>query len=140
MYQLVYISSAAPPFTEIDLTRLLEESRINNQKRGITGVLVYLEGNILQILEGEKAALDLLFPKIQADPRHKGVIKMIFREVPQRDFPNWKMAYRKLSHEEWNSLDEAFDLQDLAQQIQVQETTSRGIHLLKKFLFNNARA
>ena len=53
MYQLIYLSSATEMFTKEKLLALLEQSRPNNARLGITGILLYSNGNFMQTLEGE---------------------------------------------------------------------------------------
>ena len=53
-FRLIYSSAAAPDLDMDDLQQMLAESRVRNRARGITGVLVYVDGVFLQILEGEK--------------------------------------------------------------------------------------
>ena len=55
---LIYGSAAVDPFTEPELIALLEKSRANNQSLGVTGMLVYRDGNFLQVLEGEAEQVD----------------------------------------------------------------------------------
>ena len=52
MKRLVYVSAATVPFTDAALAQLLNISRKNNVAAGITGMLVYRDGDFLQILEG----------------------------------------------------------------------------------------
>ena len=54
MFHLVYASSALQPFTKPELQALLEQARQKNAKLGVTGMLLYKDGNFMQVLEGEK--------------------------------------------------------------------------------------
>ncbi len=99
MYQIAYFSSATHLMSSEELHRLLDESRVHNAASDITGMLLYKEGNFLQILEGEELVVRQLFQKIQRDPRHKGVIVVVDEAIPGREFPDWQMAYRDLSLE-----------------------------------------
>jgi len=60
-YRLVYSSEAAPGLTPAELEGMLAESRIRNKAHGISGVLIFVDGAFLQVLEGEKNdVLDLM--------------------------------------------------------------------------------
>ncbi len=48
MYHLVYVSHAAQAFHEADLLAILNESRVNNKKKEITGMLLYLQERFIQ--------------------------------------------------------------------------------------------
>ena len=48
--QVVYISQATGTFTESELNELVEVSRRNNKKHGITGAMLYLENAFIQVI------------------------------------------------------------------------------------------
>jgi hypothetical protein len=97
MYHIIYVSSARKLYSKEDLLQLLEKSRKNNARNGITGALFYRDGNFLQVIEGEEAAVKTLYKKIKADHDHKGIIKIIEEEIPECEFPDWKMAFYDFS-------------------------------------------
>jgi Sensors of blue-light using FAD. len=99
MFHLVYISSATELFSKESLFELLEHAREKNQRLGITGLLLYREGNILQTLEGEQEAVESLFQTIARDPRHVDVMVLLRGPIDAREFPDWSMAFRDLSVE-----------------------------------------
>lgn len=104
MKQIVYLSSATYKLTKDQLIDLLEQSRENNQKDGITGILLYQGGNILQVLEGEAEDVERLLRRVRRDDRHSGFIKVLDREIEERFFPEWSMGFRDL---EAGELDDA---------------------------------
>jgi hypothetical protein len=107
-FRLIYSSEAAPGVVAADLEWMLVESRIRNRAHGITGVLVFVEGAFLQILEGEKDDVFNLMERIKRDPRHRGVRVFYEQEVDERAFGSWSMAYLSPSAEEvskWADLD-----------------------------------
>ena len=65
-------------------------------KLGVTGILLYKDGNFMQVLEGEKEVVMKVAATIEADGRHKGVIVLLQGEREQRDFPDWSMGFRDL--------------------------------------------
>jgi len=91
MYSLIYVSSASSLFTAEDLQRLSQVSAENNQRDGITGALISKEGTFMQVLEGDESAVLATFARITLDSRHRGVITMLRREIPERQFPDWSM-------------------------------------------------
>jgi hypothetical protein len=97
MLSLVYCSSATNAFSEADLVALLSQSRENNARLDITGMLLYKDGNFIQVLEGPDDAVRQLFNTISADYRHRGVIKLLERPVEERHFADWSMAFRNLT-------------------------------------------
>lgn len=97
IYQLLYLSSSAQKMDEQELLGLLEKSRKSNEKRGITGFLLYNDGNIIQLLEGEKEDVENLYLKIARDIRHDGLIRLFQAFTEKRDFPDWSMGFSSIS-------------------------------------------
>jgi hypothetical protein len=93
----VYVSSATRHLEEGEILEILRVARANNEKLGITGMLLYRDGNFLQVLEGAFSAVDGLIQKIKRDPRHQGFILMSRRNIEQREFADWSMAFRNMS-------------------------------------------
>lgn len=100
VFHLVYVSSAAVPFTPDQLVALLAEARANNERLGVTGMLLYKDGNFLQVLEGPEETVRPLYAQIAADPRHRGIIVLLEGEIPERQFGNWSMGFRNLASAE----------------------------------------
>lgn len=97
MINLIYMSSAVNLFTDDDLTELLRISRQNNKRSGITGMLLYNDGNFLQVLEGPPEAVRALYDRICRDPRHHNIIKLYEKPIDKPEFGQWEMAFRNLS-------------------------------------------
>ena len=92
MISLVYISAAITEFDADDLQELLNRARQNNSRIGVTGLLLYVGGNILQILEGEEAIVQSLYNQISRDPRHRRLMKLFEGPINERQFGRWSMA------------------------------------------------
>jgi hypothetical protein len=93
MHRIIYLSSGIKIFSDQEINELLKISRVNNQKNGITGLLLYSDGNFMQILEGEKEAVESTYNKILNDSRHKNIIQIVNESVENRNFSEWKMGY-----------------------------------------------
>ena len=100
LVQLVYLSSAVELFEPEQIKALMAQSVANNTALGITGILLYKDGNFLQAIEGEEPAIDGLFAKIAADPRHKTITKLLKAKIVDREFSNWAMAFKDLASPE----------------------------------------
>ena len=96
LHSLLYVSSATTPFSSAQLEDLLRVARANNMRLDITGMLLYKDGNFMQVLEGEAAAVKALFAKIAVDPRHSGAIVLLDGPTPVRAFSEWSMGFRDL--------------------------------------------
>ena len=99
-FRIMYSSEAAPGLAIPELEGMLAESRIRNKAHGITGVLVFVDGAFLQILEGEKDDVLELMARIERDPRHRAIKVFSEQEVDERAFASWSMAYLSPSAED----------------------------------------
>ncbi|HTW63044.1 MAG TPA: BLUF domain-containing protein [Bryobacteraceae bacterium] len=96
MLSLVYVSSATQLFSEYDLEALLRQSCDNNARLGLTGMLLYKDGNFMQALEGPDDAVLGLYRTIEKDPRHRGILPLMRQQIQDREFPSWSMGFRNL--------------------------------------------
>jgi hypothetical protein len=94
---LTYFSSAIERFSQSDLKRLLQVSRRNNGPRGITGLLLYRDGQFLQYLEGPREAVGTTYDHIKSDKRHRSARLVGVGRLEGRIFPEWRMGYKNLS-------------------------------------------
>lgn len=104
IFYLIYLSSASQLYTHADLSDILTKSRINNTSKGVTGLLLYHEGSILQIMEGDEETVMSLYHKIEKDDRHRNIVKMVTGLSDERNFPDWSMGFKTVSDTEWNEL------------------------------------
>ena len=97
MISLIYVSSAVEPFSKAELLTLLETSRRNNALINVTGMLLYKDGNFMQVIEGEEADIRKLQTRISLNPRHNGLITLLEQSIEQRQFSDWSMGFKDLS-------------------------------------------
>lgn len=93
---LVYASSAVELFTSEALIQLLERARHRNARRGVTGMLLYKDGNFMQALEGPASAVEALFNIIERDERHRGILPILQYATEERQFADWSMGFANL--------------------------------------------
>ena len=97
LVRLLYASRATDEVTQDELLSILKKSRINNLAVGVTGVLCYSGGVFLQVLEGGRESVSLLYNKISGDSRHKQVVLLAYEEIGERSFVGWSMGQVNLS-------------------------------------------
>ncbi len=114
LYRIVYLSSAVGPITPAVLADILDRSRRNNKADGITGVLLYDEGNFIQVLEGPKDEVTACFDRILEDERNTGWIVLERKPVEARVFAGWDMGYIAVSDLPDDQRANFIDLSDLS--------------------------
>lgn len=97
LIQIAYVSTAAKLFNGAELRTMLKEANERNTQSGITGMLLYKDGQFMQILEGPEEPVKATFGRISNDPRHHGIIVLIKESVNQCHYPGWSMAFRNLN-------------------------------------------
>ncbi|SDZ91096.1 BLUF domain-containing protein [Microbulbifer marinus] len=99
LIRLVYASEAAfeaapvKQGVEPSVARILMQSRRNNSRENIGGVLYFGDGHFFQALEGDRNAVNRTYQRIAADPRHRNVTILSLKTVPNRLFADWSMKY-----------------------------------------------
>lgn len=96
LYRLMYVSTSSSFLTDAEVDALLAQSRRNNEAAGISGLLIYVEGHFLQYIEGRPGDIAALTERIEADPRHHGILRLLEGPSRNRAFPDWSMGYRRL--------------------------------------------
>lgn len=91
--QLVYRSRATYEFGADDMIRLLLAARERNGREHITGVLLYRDRVFMQLLEGERDAVEAMYARIGRDPRHDDVHVERIADRDTRLLPGWNMGY-----------------------------------------------
>jgi hypothetical protein len=91
LIHVVYVSAASPDISEHDTVKFLNEVRKENRKHDVSGMMLYVGGWTLLLLEGEPAHVDAASAALFSDRR---AMKMIVREpVAEREFPEWIMGF-----------------------------------------------
>lgn len=96
LLQLVYISTATQLHGEADLKKIMDSAWAKNEANGLTGMLIYCEGNFMQVLEGESDAVQATYLRISKDLRHKEIIEVLRQPIEQRSFDQWGMGFRTI--------------------------------------------
>lgn len=96
LISLIYASRSTECFHEHEIPDLLQQVRIANAKQEITGMLLYIGGSFLQVLEGPPEVVDALFGRILRDIRHTEVSLVARESIPERAFEGWTMMHKTL--------------------------------------------
>jgi wyosine [tRNA(Phe)-imidazoG37] synthetase (radical SAM superfamily) len=93
MKNIVYVSTAVKLMHENQLLDILHNSRQHNAALNISGVLLYSKGTFIQVLEGKDGVIDALYSRIEADQRHKDVVKLVDKPIAEKSFSQWLMGF-----------------------------------------------
>lgn len=97
LYQVIYRSSAKDWFSDAELKELLLQARSYNHAHRITGMLLYSDGQFLQVIEGEEQVVQDLYARIRLDSRHLNVDTIFSGPVSRSMFPDWSMGFVTVS-------------------------------------------
>jgi len=89
----VYVSRATNLFRPESIGELLRKSRENNERLGITGMLVYRHPFFMQVLEGPEEHVRELMARIAADARHTDVTMVRHAPIRRAGFADWSMGF-----------------------------------------------
>lgn len=96
LIRLIYVSTARDEASAAELEAILASAVRNNDRNGVTGMLVYAGGGFMQVLEGEEAAVDETFRRVERDPRHRDVFVLERGPIDERSFGRWSMGFRRM--------------------------------------------
>jgi hypothetical protein len=137
MYHLIYTSYAIEPFDEAKLIELLKKARENNRLLDITGMLLYVNGKFMQVLEGKPQTVKDLYSHISNDMRHKRVTTLLEGESPNRIFDRWSMGFKKLSDDDFKNLSGFEDTDEFFLRQHLTEDSSLVMVFLQLFYKKN---
>ncbi len=127
MFRLIYTSRAVADLSNQDISQILATARRRNAAEGITGLLLYNQRHILQVLEGPRDEVEACFHRIKQDTRHSRVLLLNQGPVASAFFTDWFMGYDVLGAEDVQS--EAVitleQLRDRLDQVSGVETSDR---------------
>jgi hypothetical protein len=134
LVRLLYTSVLSKNHSSEVIQEILEKGRASNARNGITGILLFRNGEFLQLLEGDMFNVYFTFKKIRDDERHYKIRILHESPIESRLFSSWTMAYK----DEKTSID--FMNDEISHLIK-----SNGINsnlelsqVLSKFLFQKA--
>ena len=106
MKRIKYVSEFSRALEPEDIEVLEEQCIRNNQKIGVTGVLMVSGNLFFQVIEGPEQKVDMLYENILADDRHTRILKLADeRDVKERLFPDWAMKVVSLDRSRTDRLE-----------------------------------
>jgi hypothetical protein len=95
MISFLYVSKSTLPaaMAEAAVQSIVRFSQLANAENDITGALIFTGTHFAQIVEGQVADVDRLVSALARDSRHEDMITIARREISERRFAGWSMAY-----------------------------------------------
>ncbi|UXH80333.1 BLUF domain-containing protein [Roseateles amylovorans] len=93
LVRLIYASTAKETVDIQEFKRILLQAQGNNQRRDLTGMLVFNSKVFLQALEGDRDKINDLYGRLMRDPRHHSLAILKFAEIEERHWANWSMGF-----------------------------------------------
>lgn len=101
-------------------------------------MLVYADGSFLQVLEGDFLAVEEVMERVSDDPRHTNMLTLVDRQVEEREFADWSMAFRPSTDSEMSNV--AGFSNFFSSRHQLPDRASAAHRVLLAFRRNNDRA
>jgi len=98
LIHVIYIGAVAPEISEHETAEFLKEARKANRKHDISGMMLYLGGSLLLLLEGEAHKVDAAIREIVIG--RPGMRALLREPVAEREFPDWVMGFEAVATEE----------------------------------------
>ena len=109
LHRHIYVSAARRPLAPAELAELLDGSRRRNAAIDVTGLMLYHDGSILQILEGPEDKVRQALARITRDDRHLEVKVHVAEHAPARVFGDWAMLHDPAATWIWSQREVADD-------------------------------
>jgi Sensors of blue-light using FAD len=93
LHRLIYFSTAVGVLRADELDRIYLRATAANSRAGITGLLLFVEGSFVQVLEGPAAGITSLMQKIRRDKRHTAIATLYSGVCAERTFPESPLHY-----------------------------------------------
>ncbi len=104
MHAIAYVSAASWNLLDEQLDHIVSEARRVNTLNGVTGVLLYCDGNFMQYLEGEENAVMETYDRIRASESHYQINELMNQPILEREFGDWAMGLSRPTPDEFVEL------------------------------------
>jgi hypothetical protein len=108
LYRLFYRSRQTPAVVadlDFQVQQIITAAIPRNRAVGLTGLLLTIQGNFIQALEGNVEAVRATYARISMDPRHRDLHIISQGPADRRLFGEWNMCARSLANSDRAILD-----------------------------------
>lgn len=100
---LIYVSRATIGIGARDMIEILEKSTDLNRIDGVSGMLLFCEGEFMQCIEGEVGGVERTYARIQASKKHHSIVELLRLPVTKLQFSGWDWAFQAGFHSEFST-------------------------------------
>jgi hypothetical protein len=97
---IVYVSTTKVYISNHAMKEYCIKFQKNNMDHGITGILLFASGVVMQYIEGNNKKIDALYSNIVSDERHHNFIKLFDEDINNKIFKDWGMKFKIINIEE----------------------------------------
>ena len=91
IHRIAYYSTPQPTLTSSDLEAILKTAKSRNAELKISGVLLHVFGQFIQLLEGPASSIERVMASIVRDTRHSDIHIFLRQSGSERSFERWAM-------------------------------------------------
>jgi hypothetical protein len=95
MHAIAYVSAASWSLLDEQILDIVARARRRNALDGVTGVLLYCDGNFMQYIEGEEETVVETFARIRASDSHYQINELMNQPILEREFGDWAMGFSR---------------------------------------------
>ncbi|CDZ78455.1 Cyclic di-GMP phosphodiesterase Gmr [Legionella massiliensis] len=103
-YQLIYISSLDPGSNSREFNEIFEQLSAYSLEHNLSGFLLYSEHSFLQILEGERKDIHIVFNSISNYLRKSEHLILSEKPIKRRNFQNSFIRFKQIEQSVFNDL------------------------------------
>ncbi|MFQ6333367.1 BLUF domain-containing protein [Methylophilus sp. 3sh_L] len=93
-FHFAYLSKLSPEYDAMVISDIIKQSRKNNLRDKLTGVLIYDGERFFQYIEGPRASALALLNRLRNDVRHVDMLVLFESEhCSNRFYDDWHLAY-----------------------------------------------
>lgn len=96
-HRLIYVSRRTDRCGDDEVHRIVTQSKTNNRGNGLCGALLVSPTTFVQILEGDRDAIEETFERIGLDSRHHSTLVLGFERIAKPVFDDWSMTLESVT-------------------------------------------
>lgn len=124
LFHLIYMSTIQQGVQAQEVEGILPVSRRRNAAANVTGMLLFSGKQFIQVLEGPRESVEVIYASIEVDPRHRDLHVLLRQPIPLRSFGAWSMGFAEVPPNEMPRLEDAFQITESAVELRLNERYS----------------